>query len=298
VNKRELDFWTDRGTENYPEPTKGFYKQVESTVGPYVAAGRVKTFEGSTELFPGIHSLPACGHTPGHTYYVLEDGGEKLVFMGDTIHAPDAQFDEPDITIEFDVDQEAASPDFFMPITTRQSPEAALARRGGLKQPPASPEQRSEHSRHTRPRARRRQRIHFGLRHPVRQPRESHFSANPRLGRARSRGAALFQRLRLLVGRSRAIKIILGADDYDAETAALHDGHRNPPQSRRPWRMHSRREDSRTEDPGSLTVVDRFPTFRLRPAAFLEIFGFVKRAVLRIQLRERLCLGGVDCEMR
>ncbi len=32
VNKRELDFWTDKATgENYPEPTKGFYKQVEPT---------------------------------------------------------------------------------------------------------------------------------------------------------------------------------------------------------------------------------------------------------------------------
>jgi Metallo-beta-lactamase superfamily len=82
---------------------------VELTVGPYVAAGQVKTFEGATELFPGLRMLPAYGHTPGHTYYVLEDGGEKLVFMGDTIHAPDAQFDDPDITIEFDVDQKQAA---------------------------------------------------------------------------------------------------------------------------------------------------------------------------------------------
>jgi glyoxylase-like metal-dependent hydrolase (beta-lactamase superfamily II) len=110
VNKRELEFWTDQATgENYPEATKGFYKQVEPTVGPYVAAGHVKTFEGATELFPGLHTLPAYGHTPGHTYYVLEDGGEKLVFMGDTIHAPDAQFDDPDITIAFDVDQKQAA---------------------------------------------------------------------------------------------------------------------------------------------------------------------------------------------
>jgi hypothetical protein len=29
---------------------------------------------------------------------------ETLVLMGDTIHAPDAQFDDPDITIEFDVE--------------------------------------------------------------------------------------------------------------------------------------------------------------------------------------------------
>jgi glyoxylase-like metal-dependent hydrolase (beta-lactamase superfamily II) len=124
VNKRELDFWTNKATgENYPDPTKGFFKQVESTVGPYIAAGRVRTFEGETELFPGIHTLPAYGHTPGHTYYVLEDEGEKLVFMGDTIHAPDAQFDDPDITIEFDVDQKAAA-------ATRNRAFADAARNG------------------------------------------------------------------------------------------------------------------------------------------------------------------------
>jgi glyoxylase-like metal-dependent hydrolase (beta-lactamase superfamily II) len=124
VNKRELDFWTDKATgENYPEPTKGFYKQVEPTLGPYVAAGRVKTFEGATELFPGIRTLPAYGHTPGHTYYVLEDAGEKLVFMGDTIHAPDAQFDDPNITIGFDVDQKQAA-------ATRMKAFADAARNG------------------------------------------------------------------------------------------------------------------------------------------------------------------------
>ena len=124
VNERELDFWTDKvAGENYPEPTKGFYRQVEPTVGPYLAAGRVKTFEGATELFAGLRALPAYGHTPGHTYYVLEDGGEKLVFMGDTIHAPDAQFDDPDITIAFDVDQVQAA-------ATRRKAFADAARTG------------------------------------------------------------------------------------------------------------------------------------------------------------------------
>src|SRR5258708_26043012 len=48
----------------------------------------------------------------------------------------------------------------------------------------------------------------------------------------------------------------------------------------------------------SLPVVNRLATFRSRPAAFLEIFGFVKRSVLRVKLGERLCLGAVDREMR
>lgn len=110
INRKELDFWTDPASgEKLEGPNKEFFRQVARTVGPYVGSGQVKTFEGGTEVVPGIRSLPAYGHTPGHTFYVLEDGGQKLVFMGDTVHAPDAQFENPSITVAFDVDQKAAA---------------------------------------------------------------------------------------------------------------------------------------------------------------------------------------------
>ena len=126
VNKKELDFWSDESTrEKYLDSTKTFFGQVAPTVGPYIASGQVKSFEGGTRIFPAIRSLPAYGHTPGHTYYALEDGGEKLVFWGDTIHAPDAQFEDPSITIEFDVDQKAAG-------AQRQKAFAAAAKNGYL----------------------------------------------------------------------------------------------------------------------------------------------------------------------
>ena len=126
VNKKELDFWSDKSTgEKYPEPTKTFFGQVAPTVGPYVTSGQVKAFEGETQILPGIRSLPAYGHTPSHTYYLLEDGGEKLAFWGDTIHAPDAQFEDPSITIEFDVDQKAAG-------ARRQNAFADAAKNGYL----------------------------------------------------------------------------------------------------------------------------------------------------------------------
>jgi hypothetical protein len=79
-------------------------------------------------------------------------------------------------------------------------------------------------------------------------------------------------------------------------TAALHDGHRKPvgPGAAKPPRGQQNPK-ARVHLP---TLVDRFATFRLRPAAFLEILGFVKRTILPIQLRECICLGGVDREMR
>jgi glyoxylase-like metal-dependent hydrolase (beta-lactamase superfamily II) len=109
VNKKELDFWTDTtAAEKAQEPTKTFFKSVEQTVGPYLASGQVKTFEGEAQLFPGIRTLPAYGHTPGQSYYVLEDSGEKLEFWGDTVHVEEVQFDDPSVTITFDEDQKQA----------------------------------------------------------------------------------------------------------------------------------------------------------------------------------------------
>lgn len=67
----------------------------------------MKTFEGEEQLFPGIHALPAYGHTPGQSYYVLEDGGQKMEFWGDTVHLEEVQFDDPSITIKYD-DQKLA----------------------------------------------------------------------------------------------------------------------------------------------------------------------------------------------
>jgi glyoxylase-like metal-dependent hydrolase (beta-lactamase superfamily II) len=107
MNKKKLD---DKSSlETMAEPNKGFYEQVAATIGPYVSSGQVQTFEGEAPILPGIRSLPAQGHTPGHTFYVLEDAGQKLVFWGDTVHAPDAQFEDPSITIAFDIDQKAAA---------------------------------------------------------------------------------------------------------------------------------------------------------------------------------------------
>jgi glyoxylase-like metal-dependent hydrolase (beta-lactamase superfamily II) len=124
VNRKELDFWTNKSAgDNASGPTKQYFGQVESTVGPYVTSGRVKLFEGETQVLPSIRSLPAYGHTPGHTFYALEDGGQTLVFMGDTIHAPDAQFEDPSITVAFDVDQKAAA-------ATRQKAFADAAKGG------------------------------------------------------------------------------------------------------------------------------------------------------------------------
>jgi len=51
---------------------------------------------------------PAHGHTAGLTAYILENGGEKVMFWGDVVNIA-LQVDNPDISLHFDSDAAAAA---------------------------------------------------------------------------------------------------------------------------------------------------------------------------------------------
>ncbi len=72
------------------------------------AAGKFKSFDGDTELVPGVKALASRGHTAGHSTYVVESKGEKLVLWGDLMHVAAVQFPDPSVTIQFDTDSKAA----------------------------------------------------------------------------------------------------------------------------------------------------------------------------------------------
>ena len=60
--------------------------------------------EPHNELMPGIIPIANFGHTPGHTVFLVENNGEKLIIAGDFLHVPLVQFSNPDISATFDVD--------------------------------------------------------------------------------------------------------------------------------------------------------------------------------------------------
>lgn len=87
---------------------KHIYIEAQKTIGPYAASGQVQTFGWNVALFPGITSLPASGHTPGHSFIMVESKGEKLVVLGDAIHVAEVQFAHPEAAVMLDIDQDAA----------------------------------------------------------------------------------------------------------------------------------------------------------------------------------------------
>jgi glyoxylase-like metal-dependent hydrolase (beta-lactamase superfamily II) len=110
VHARERDYWlSSTEADRAPEKKKASFRQAHTALDPYIEKGRLKTFDGEAELYPGIRTWPHPGHTPGHTYYVVESKDQKLVLLGDTVHATQVQFPRPDIAMRFDFDSAAAA---------------------------------------------------------------------------------------------------------------------------------------------------------------------------------------------
>lgn len=125
AQKQEADYWLSQA-EMVKAPAKAdFFKGAMASLNPYVSAGKFKPFEGDVELVPGVSSHSGKGHTPGHSTYVVESKGQKLVLIGDLIHVAAVQLDHPEVTIGFDSDAKSA-------LAERRQAFDAAARAGYL----------------------------------------------------------------------------------------------------------------------------------------------------------------------
>jgi glyoxylase-like metal-dependent hydrolase (beta-lactamase superfamily II) len=76
-------------------------------------AKNVTQFQPGKEIAPGIETLPAPGHTPGHTVFAIHSGEQSLLVLSDTAQHPAVFARHPDWQAAFDVDGVAA-------VTTRK----------------------------------------------------------------------------------------------------------------------------------------------------------------------------------
>jgi glyoxylase-like metal-dependent hydrolase (beta-lactamase superfamily II) len=110
VNALDLEYWlSDKNRDGAKAGQAENFKNARIKIAPYQRADKLKTFTGQTELFRGLSTLPAPGHTPGHTYYVLQNDNEKIVICGDIAHVPAIQFSLPHVATIYDVDPDQAA---------------------------------------------------------------------------------------------------------------------------------------------------------------------------------------------
>lgn len=107
VHENEPKHWFDdaamaRGSDR---EKKLMFQQAREQAAPYL--DRMRTFSGG-EVFPGVTAMPLTGHTPGHTGFLIESNGERLLIWGDIVHMPEVQVPRPEVTMVVDVDPAAA----------------------------------------------------------------------------------------------------------------------------------------------------------------------------------------------
>ncbi len=106
VSAKEVAFWQDDAIMGaVPEDMKGYFLGARAALAAY--ADRTRLIEAG-EVLPGISAIPAYGHTPGHTAFMVSSGAESLLIWGDVVHLPGVQFARPGAALTFDGDPAGA----------------------------------------------------------------------------------------------------------------------------------------------------------------------------------------------
>jgi len=89
-----------------PENMRGGFLGARRVFSPI--AKDVKQYDMDKEIVPGLTSVAAPGHTPGHTAYMLSSGSGKLLILSDTANHPALFVRNPDWSAVFDMDADVA----------------------------------------------------------------------------------------------------------------------------------------------------------------------------------------------
>jgi glyoxylase-like metal-dependent hydrolase (beta-lactamase superfamily II) len=102
----EWAFWMDDANMNAaPAAMKATFlnqRRVFSDI-----AKTVTHYQPGKEVAPGIVTVPAPGHTPGHTVFAIHSGNESLMVLSDTAQHPAVFARHPEWQATFDVDGSA-----------------------------------------------------------------------------------------------------------------------------------------------------------------------------------------------
>jgi glyoxylase-like metal-dependent hydrolase (beta-lactamase superfamily II) len=103
----EWAYWMDDGNMNAAAADLKLTFRNQRRIFTDIAK-QVTQFEPGKEVAPGITTLPAPGHTPGHTVFAIHSGDQSLLVLSDTAQHPAVFARHPDWQAAFDIDGAAA----------------------------------------------------------------------------------------------------------------------------------------------------------------------------------------------
>ena len=108
VPTTEWAWWSDATNETRsPEGQRPTFANKARRFAPY--DGKIRQFQPGAEVIPGVTSIAAYGHTPGHSIFRVSDGSEQMMFVADVTNRPEIMMANPDWQIVFDFDGAAAA---------------------------------------------------------------------------------------------------------------------------------------------------------------------------------------------
>ncbi|MBX9826648.1 MAG: MBL fold metallo-hydrolase [Xanthobacteraceae bacterium] len=103
VPEPEWTFWMDEARMNAaPDRIKLYFRNARRIFGDI--ENEVRRFKPGAEVAPGITSIPAFGHTPGHTAFSIASRNQSMLVMGDAVRNPYLFARYPDWQPAFDMD--------------------------------------------------------------------------------------------------------------------------------------------------------------------------------------------------
>lgn len=108
IAEEELNFWFDDAQMAKLAGKKSAFEAARKFLTPYKKSGQLQTYKAGADLGNGLSSVALPGHTPGHCGVMVSDGAEQLLIWGDIVHNAFLQFDHPDQSLVYDIDEDAA----------------------------------------------------------------------------------------------------------------------------------------------------------------------------------------------
>ena len=109
VPAKDWEFWmseenaakaeSNQMMKNYFANVRKIYAGIES---------KVTRYDWGKEVVPGITSIAASGHTPGHTAFAVASGDSRILIQSDVTNIPEFFLRNPDWHVAYDIDPVAA----------------------------------------------------------------------------------------------------------------------------------------------------------------------------------------------
>ena len=101
LHEKEAGYWLDSRLEDMPQRARRHIDSARQSLSLY--ASRLRKVKDNEHIL-GVTAHLAAGHTPGHTCWLVQSGGQSLLAWGDLIHIACIHLPAPHIAMEYDLD--------------------------------------------------------------------------------------------------------------------------------------------------------------------------------------------------